>query len=109
MENPKCPYCGGEMEFQQGWVFPFYKCVDCGSTSPMRNTPEEARAAAMKRENKYREQVEFDVKEAINLLNRNSRQMPYYIYSILYDQISAIGYTPTKCGAKMRKEANDER
>lgn len=48
------------------------------------------------REKKYREQVEFDVKAAINLLNRNSHQMPYYVYSILYDQISAIGYTPTK-------------
>ena len=39
------------MEFQSWWVFPFYKCVDCGSTSPMRNTPEEAYAAATKRAN----------------------------------------------------------
>ena len=56
------------------------------------------------REKKCREQVELDVKAAINVLNRNGCQMPYHIYSMLYDQISAIGYTPTNCAAAMKRE-----
>lgn len=58
-------------------------------------------------ESKYREQVEYDVKAALNALNCISDQMPYHIYSMLYDQIRAIGYTP-KCGADMQEEKKDE-
>jgi hypothetical protein len=58
------------------------------------------------RENKYREQVEFDIKAALNALNCNSNQMPYHIYSMLYGQISAIGYTPIT--ARMREEDDEQ-
>ena len=48
---PTCPYCGDEIEMKlaRGWVFPFYKCFVCGSTSPAKRTEEEAYAAAMMR------------------------------------------------------------
>lgn len=124
MNKPRRQYCGEEMEPKSSFggraaitpeeikefpwaVTTYYECKHCHSRSPFCYTPEEARAAAMKQENKYREQVEFDIKAALNALNCNSYQMPYHIYSMLFDQISAIGYTPS-CGADMRKEANDE-
>lgn len=109
MENPKCPYCGGEMLLHEVLGDYFYMCKRevCKSMAPMHSSEQAAYAAAMKRENKYREQVEYDVKAALNTLNDNFHKMPYYIYTMLFDQISAIGYAPT-CGADMRKEKDDE-
>ena len=75
MENPKCPYCGEEMEMRfrhrpdgtiwKGIVDPreipydavvtyvddnyHYYCRNCKVNTPYRSTPEEAFAAAMKR------------------------------------------------------------
>lgn len=52
-ENPKCPYCGEEMEYQDQWVFPFYICPNCYSQSPRTTEIKRqnaAYAAAMKRE-----------------------------------------------------------
>ena len=54
MNNPKCPYCGGEMEYYwdnnpmkpEGWFF----CPKCHSKAPTAKTEGEAFAAAMKRD-----------------------------------------------------------
>lgn len=67
MKNPKCPYCGEEMEPKASTggraaitpeeieKFPwaatrFYECKHCHSCSPYCFTPEAAYAAAMKRD-----------------------------------------------------------
>ena len=49
---PTCPYCGDEIEMKlsRDWVFAFYKCFVCGSTSPAKRTEKEAYEAAMQRE-----------------------------------------------------------
>ena len=53
MENPKCPYCGDEMEYY--WdnnpmmPYGFYYCVTCGCRAPSASTQAIARAAAMDR------------------------------------------------------------
>lgn len=55
MNNPKCPYCGTEMEIskydvQEGGVIGYqYFCEMCDSTSPLRKTKDAAYAAAMQR------------------------------------------------------------
>lgn len=54
-EQPKCPYCGTEMQMAMSHTF--YRCTRCGSTSPEINdlhtaavTPEEVvTAAALRR------------------------------------------------------------
>lgn len=55
MNSPKCPYCGGEMEYHwennpmlpEGWFY----CLNCHSQAPAAKSRKEAYAAAMKREN----------------------------------------------------------
>ena len=109
MNKPRYQYRGEEMKKCYVCGNHFYSCTNnkCRASSPFRNTAENAYAAAMKRENKYREQVEYDIRAALNALHCISNQIPYHIYSMLYDQISAIGYTPI--AARMSEEANDER
>lgn len=56
MENPKCPYCGGEMVEDNdrnciGELLWYYKCTKCSSISPPYwKDRERAYAAAMKRD-----------------------------------------------------------
>lgn len=54
-ENPKCPYCGEEMKFSYGYDgymngHYWYRCDNCNALAPEANSPEEAYAAAMKRD-----------------------------------------------------------
>lgn len=127
--NPKCPYCGGEMEMRfrhrpdgtiwKGVVDPreipydavvtyvddnyHYYCRNCKVNTPYRNTREEAYAAAMKRcraKGEWKEYGDYNGME----------------YEVWYHTCSACGEVgiPTfnfcpNCGADMRKEVNDER
>ena len=53
MENPKCPYCGEEMEYywDNNPMMPqgFYYCTTCGCRAPSASTRAIASAAARKR------------------------------------------------------------
>lgn len=50
-DNPKCPYCGDEMEYywDNNPMMPrgFYYCVTCGCRAPSASTQAIAREAAM--------------------------------------------------------------
>ena len=64
MEKPKCPYCGEEMKFSYGYDgnmngHYWYRCDNCNALAPEANSPEEARAAAMKRERPKGEWIDF--------------------------------------------------
>lgn len=48
LNNPKCPYCGKEMEFRRTAIGCYYRCPMCKATSPVK-TAKHAYAAAMKR------------------------------------------------------------
>lgn len=50
MNNPKCPYCGGEMTINGAGNTYWYFCSCCWANSPSTKSPEAAYAAAMKRE-----------------------------------------------------------
>jgi len=52
MNNPKCPYCGEEMRLTMSPISEryWYRCDNCDALAPEANSPEEARAAAMKRD-----------------------------------------------------------
>lgn len=47
--DPRCPYCGGEMEKQDYGRVCFWRCPKCRATPPSANTAEDAYAAAMQR------------------------------------------------------------
>ena len=102
MESPKCPYCGGEMEYQDQWIHPFYICLDCYSQSP-RTTKiegqEEAFAAAMKRDRAKGEWTRINYEPC-------GHDYRCSVCGWLND--SATPFCPN-CGADMRKEVNDER
>lgn len=103
MENPKCPYCGGEMEYQDQWVYPFYICSNCYSQSP-RTTKikrqEEAYAAAMKRDRANGKWISN--KNGWYECSKCGHEM---FFTGTFDSEQRFCYY---CGADMRKEANDE-
>ena len=109
-ENPKCPYCGEEMKFSYGYDgymngHYWYRCDNCNALAPEANSPEEARAAAMKRE---RARGEWIYKE------RHEHYPSGKPYTARYcgvcgrrdhnEDSDYCGY----CGADMRKENKDE-
>lgn len=119
MSNPRCPYCGGEMEYHwennpmlpEGWFY----CLNCHSQAPAAKSRKEAYAAAMKR---------FMAKgEWIDMTTKHEQRAGRHDYrcSLCKERASNFvgGYdewwdmwTPNfcpNCGADMRKEANDER
>jgi ssDNA-binding Zn-finger/Zn-ribbon topoisomerase 1 len=58
MNNPKCPYCGGEMVlWDSGFDKVWYVCPKCHAESPTAHTEEEARAVAVPQEMSVREYV----------------------------------------------------
>ena len=112
MENPKCPYCGGEMEYQDQWIHPFYICLDCYSQSP-RTTKiegqEEAYAAAMKRDRAKGKWIL--VLEGLRSTTYRCSHCGNY-FAEHSDTLNAgrgdKKFCPN-CGADMREEENDER
>ena len=46
MNNPKCPYCGAEMRVKNMYETVAFAC-SCGAMSPVKDTEQEALAAAM--------------------------------------------------------------
>jgi hypothetical protein len=72
MDNPKCPYCGDEMELYDGKELHYYHCRNCGSNAPIYTnqgrgylclTPEEAYAAAMKRDRAKGEWISWEAND----------------------------------------------
>jgi DNA-directed RNA polymerase subunit RPC12/RpoP len=68
MENPKCPYCGGEMKFSYGYDgytngHYWYRCDNCNALAPEADSPEEAYAAAMKQERPKAKNIGTDYAE----------------------------------------------
>lgn len=47
--DPRCPYCGGEMEKQDYGRVCFWRCPKCRATPPSANTAEDTYAAAIQR------------------------------------------------------------
>ena len=48
MNNPKCPYCGAEMRVKNMYETVAFAC-SCGAMSPVKDTKEEALAAALRK------------------------------------------------------------
>lgn len=103
MNNPKCPYCGGEMKFSYGYDgymngHYWYRCDNCNALAPEANSPEEAYAAAMKRERARGEWTRINYEPC-------GHDYRCSVCGWLND--SATPFCPN-CGAEMREEKDDE-
>lgn len=139
MNNPKCPYCGGEMEMRfrhradgtiwKGVVDPreipydavvtyaddnyHYYCRNCKVNTPYRNTSDAAYAAAMKRDRAKGKWITDYC--AVNghsdiYCSVCNKDATYFVGSS--DEIHWSEEYPAycpNCGAEMREEAKDER
>lgn len=116
-ENPKCPYCGGEMKLSRGRDYPiigryWYRCDNCNALAPDANSPEEAYAAAMKRaecENvgkDYADVDQFICSECgIHLQDWVRIDEDDYEDGIVHEY--AFRFCPN-CGKKVREAVDDE-
>ena len=134
-ENPKCPYCGEEMEMRfrhrpdgtiwKGVVDPreipydavvtyvddnyHYYCQNCKVNTPYRSTREEAFAAAMKRDRAKGKWIL--VLEGLRSTTYRCSHCGNYFEehsNTLNANCGDKKFCP-HCGAEMREEANDER
>lgn len=110
MENPKCPYCGGEMRYafiRNGDIdgTHFLICETCMSRSPAVSFDDDPYAAAMKRDRakgewKWNDDNGYYYCSECGAVSPREDQDGEYI--------DCPRYCPN-CGADMRKEENDER
>ena len=102
MENPKCPYCGGEMEYHwennpmlpEGWFY----CTKCHSQAPTAKTENEAYASAMRRDRAKGEWIVHIYKLG----------MDRYECSACHERNDREKNFCPNCGADMRQEGNGD-
>lgn len=115
MENPKCSYCGGEMDAKchtfNMWDTKFYFECSCGARTPMESTPEAAYAAAMKREKKCKTYAE-DFKEKhpkadmLHTIPLTGHDIPNLCRAIIYGE--TMNCPVAGCRVCWDKEMEDE-
>lgn len=102
MENPKCPYCGGEMKlWDDGCGMLWYSCPECMAESPVAHTEEEAYAAAMKRDRAKGEWIRLGMHNGEEQFKCSVCKVECYVPECMYEPIYA--FCPN-CGADMREE-----
>ena len=108
MDNPKCPYCGGEMDVGGDDIFGYNCiCTFCGSSSPQRATLEAAYAAAMRREKKCKTYAE-DFKEHFGH-SWNNKDNNWQCRGKLYnDNADCVNFPRCDCEACWNEEMEEQ-
>lgn len=108
MENPKCPYCGGEMRYAfNGDIIGthFLICETCLSRSPVVSFNDDPYAAAMKRDRVKGEWIEAQDYLFDNIYTCSACGSEFVLEAGT-PKDNEYNFCPN-CGAEM-KEANDE-
>lgn len=118
MDNPKCPYCGEETLLVGSKAYGWHYICNCGAASPVASNPDEAYAAAMKRDRKKGKWIE----RIDEYSDGNVPNVDWYCSVCGEDGINDYNYCPNcgarmnltnprlcpSCGADMRREKKDE-